>query len=79
MRSLDLPKILVTILDDDGTQCEQSFELDGGLDCLDAIDEAVENFKNEALPKVEQHLLQQAQQRALAKQKKKLSPTTQRL
>jgi hypothetical protein len=65
-----MPQILVTILNDDGTQTQKSFNLDGNLDCLDSIDEAVENFKNVALPQVEQHLLQKAQERTLAKEKK---------
>ena len=68
-----MPRIRLIVEQEDGTQSEQSFELAGDLDCLDGIDEAVENFKNAALPKVEQHLLKQAQERAIA-QKKKLSP-----
>jgi len=71
-----VPKILVTLLNDDGTQSQQSFELEGDLDCLDGIDEAVENFKNAALPKMEQQLLQKAQDRALAQEKKTLSADT---
>ena len=71
-----MPKILVTLLNDDGTQNQQSFELEGDLDCLDGIDEAVENFKNAALPKMEQQLLQKAQDRALAQEKKTLSADT---
>jgi hypothetical protein len=71
-----VPKILVTLLNDDGTQNQQSFELEGDLDCLDGIDEAVENFKNAALPKMEQQLLQKAQDRALTQEKKTLSADT---
>ena len=74
-----MPKILVTLLNDDGTQSQQSFELAGDLDCLDGIDEAVEKFKNAALPKVEQQLLQQAQERAIAQEKKTLLSGTKRL
>lgn len=69
-----MPKILVTLLNEDGTQTQQSFELEGDLNCLDGIDQAVENFKNAALPKVEQLLLQQAQERAIAQEKKTLPP-----
>ena len=74
-----MPKILVTLINDDGSQNQQSFELAGDLDCLDGIDEAVESFKNDALPKVEQQLLQQAQERAVAQEKKTLHSDTKRL
>jgi hypothetical protein len=40
---------------------------------LDGIDEAVEQFKNLALPQVEQELLSQARERAI-KQEKKTAP-----
>ena len=69
-----MPEITLTLKNDDGTQSEQSFALQGDLDCLDGIDEAVENFKNLALPQVEQQLLKKAEQRALAQEKKTLPP-----
>ena len=69
-----MPKIRLIIEQEDGTQSEQSFALQGDLDCLDGIDEAVENFKNLALPQVEQQLLKKAEQRALAQEKKTLPP-----
>ncbi len=40
------------------------------LTSLEAIDEAVEQFKNQTLPKVEQELLKQAQERLVAQEKK---------
>jgi hypothetical protein len=65
-----MPTIRVILEDDNGEQTEQTFALHGNLDTLDAIDEAVEQFKNDALPKIEQELLQQNQERLAAKEKK---------
>ena len=67
-----MPQIVLTIRNDDGTSTERSFDLTGNLDSLDAIDEAVEQFKNAALPEVEQPLLSAAQDKALAQEKKTL-------
>lgn len=69
-----MPQIILTIKNDDGTQTQQSFTLQGDLDGLDGIDEAVENFKKVALPQVEQQLLKKAEQRALSQEKKTLPP-----
>lgn len=74
-----MPRIRLILEQEDGTQTEQSFDLQGDLDCLDGIDEAVENFKNLALPQVEQQLLKKAEQRALAQEKKTLPPQSQRI
>lgn len=74
-----MPKIKLIIEQEDGTQTEQSFALQGDLNSLDGIDEAVESFKNLALPQVEQELLEKAQQRALAQEKKTLSPQSKRI
>ena len=65
-----MPKIRLILEDDEGNQTEKTFELRGNLDHLDGIDEAVEQFKNQALPQVEQELLAQAGQRALQEEKK---------
>ena len=65
-----MPKIRVILEDDDGNQTEKTFELRGDLDSLDGIDEAVERFKNAALPQVEQELLARAHERAAAQEKK---------
>jgi len=65
-----MPKIRLIVEHDDGYQTEQTYELSGDLEHLDGIDEAVEGFKNAALPQVEQQLLSQAQARAVAQEKK---------
>jgi len=72
-----MPQIVLTIRNDDGTTVERAFELTGDLDSLDGIDEAVERFKNAALPQVEQHLVLRSQDRAVAQEKKTL-PQSQR-
>jgi hypothetical protein len=68
-----VPKIRLTVEDDAGHQTEQTFALVGDLESLDGIDEAVEQFKNQALPAIEQQLLTQAQARALDHAKKNRS------
>ena len=67
-----MPKIHVTLHNDDGTTSEQIFDLGSGsnLQDLDAIDEAVEQFKNRTLPQLEQQLLQKAQEQRAAQEKK---------
>lgn len=65
-----MPHLQLTLRNDDGTTTEQIFDLGGDLSDLDAIDEAVEQFKNAALPRVEQQLLSQAQERLAAQEKK---------
>ena len=70
-----MPKIRLIVEQDDGQQSEQTYQLSGDLEHLDGIDEAVEQFKNVALPQVEQQLLSQAQARAVAQEKKTASPT----
>ena len=55
---------------DDGTTTERTFTLTGDTDSLDGIDEAVEQFKNMALPQMEQDLLTQAQAKAIVTEKK---------
>ena len=42
------PKIRIILENNDGTIAEKSYPLTGDLDHLDGIDEAVEEFKNEA-------------------------------
>lgn len=65
-----MPKIRVILETEDGQSAEQVFDLPGNLDNLDAIDEAVEQFKNKTLPGIEQELLQQSQERLAAQEKK---------
>lgn len=68
-----MPEITLILKDDDGNQMEKAFTLAGDLDSLDGIDEAVEQFKNQALPQIEQELLTDLQERALQKEKKTLA------
>ena len=48
-----MPRIRLILEDDNGHRSEQTFSLSGDLTSLDAIDEAVEQFKNQALPCLE--------------------------
>ena len=65
-----MPHIQLTLRNDDGTTTEQVFDLGAELNHLNAIDEAVEQFKNHTLPVVEQALLHKAQERLAAQEKK---------
>ena len=65
-----MPEITLILKEDDGNQIEKGFALVGDLDSLDGIDEAVEQFKNRALPQIEQELLSCAQERAVQEEKK---------
>ena len=65
-----MAQILLTLRNDDGTTSERTFDLGVALNHLDAIDDAVDRFKNEALPVIEQALLHQAQERIVAQEKK---------
>lgn len=67
-----MPKIRIIVEDDQGNQTEQVHDLSGDLSNLSSIDEAVEQFKNAALPQIEQTLLEQAQSSAVAQEKKTL-------
>ncbi len=67
-----MPHIRLTLQNEDGTTFEKTFALTGDLDSLDGIDEAVEQFKNDALPQVEQKLLEKAQERVVTTEKKTL-------
>lgn len=60
-----MPQIEVTVRCDDGRSKTLTFALADDLNDLDAIDEAVEAFKNAALPQVEQALLAQNQERVI--------------
>jgi len=69
-----MPKIRFILEDDTGDTIEQTFALEGDLEHLDGIDEAVEQFKNDALSQIERALLQAAQERALTQEKKTDDP-----
>ena len=57
-----MPKIRLIIEDDTGHHTEQTFALTSELESLEGIDEAVEQFKNAALPHIEQQLLPHIEQ-----------------
>jgi hypothetical protein len=67
-----MAKIRLIVEDDEGNQSEQVFDLVGDLDHLDGIESAVEDFRLDALPKIEQALLEAVQQRHVAQEKKTL-------
>lgn len=67
-----MPQICLTVRNDDGTTTEKVFDLGANLNDLESIDEAVEQFKNQALPQVEHELLHKAQERVAAQEKKTL-------
>jgi hypothetical protein len=70
-----MPRIRLIVEDDAGEPLSHSAEfvyvLDGHCDTLDNIDDAVEKFKNEALPQVEHLLLDEAQAQFTANPSKK--------
>jgi len=65
-----MPRIKVIVEDDNGLPLTDTAEciyvLEGSCETLDDIDEAVERFKNTALPDVEKLLLQQTQKQFVA-------------
>jgi hypothetical protein len=69
-----MPRIRLILEDDQGVplseNAEQIYALESDCDTLRQIEMAVEQFKNAALPQVEQTLLEQAQQRFRADTKK---------
>ena len=73
-----MPRIRLVLEDDQGQPLapasEQVYVLEGRCDTLDDIDEAVEKFKNTALPDVEKLLLEQAQKQFVADPEKKGTP-----
>jgi hypothetical protein len=69
-----MARIRVIVEGEEGERCEQVFELQGDLDSLDGIETAVEEFRLQTLPQVEQTLMQKAQARHLEQQKKSLAP-----
>jgi hypothetical protein len=69
-----MPRLRLILEEDNGTQTEQTFALCGNLDTLDGIDEAVEQFRLQALPQIEKALLEQAQERTIQEKKRLLDP-----
>jgi len=62
-----MPRIRLVIEDDNGNllpeNAQQVYLLEGDCDTLNQIEDAVEKFKNQALPQLEQTLLTNSQQR----------------
>lgn len=71
-----MPRIRLILEDDNGAplpeNAERVYLLEGNCDTLNQMEEAVEKFKNAALPDVEQTLLQEAQQRFTTQEKKRV-------
>jgi len=65
-----MAKIRLIVEDDEGNQTEQTFLLEGDLEHLDGIESAVEDFRLDALPKIEKALLEAAQAKRIAQEKK---------
>ncbi len=66
-----MPRIRVVLEDDNGqpltAEATLLYSLAGSCSTLDAIDDAVEEWRKKALPDIEHALLQKAQQDAIAK------------
>ena len=59
------------ILEENGRQLfDKSFPVQGNLDDLAGIDEAVEKFRIEACPQIEKELFAQALERTVSEEKK---------
>ncbi len=72
-----MPRIRLIIEDDHGhpfsEQPERIYALVGPCDTLNHIEAAVEQFKNQALPQMEQTLLEHSQQQFVSTEKKRRS------
>ena len=66
-----MARVRIIVEDDNGqpltAAAEHIYALAGACDTLDAIDEAVEQWRKQALPAIEQTLLTKAQEQAIAK------------
>jgi hypothetical protein len=68
-----MPRVRIVLEDDNGNplpQTEQVYPLENACDTLNQIEAAVETFKNQALPPLEQALLKDAQERCLTQEQK---------
>ncbi len=65
-----MPEIHLTVIDDCGNHTQQVYRLEAELNTLDQIEQAVEKFKQQALPDVEKVLLTQAQEQFVEQEKK---------
>jgi hypothetical protein len=72
-----MPRIRIILEDDQGnplSDTQRTYHLAGECDTIDQIERAVETFKEQALPEVEQSLLAQAQKRFVANARGEKSP-----
>ena len=72
-RRVRKPRVRLVLEDDNGNPAphtEQIYLLEGNCDTINQIETAVETFKKNALPSLEQALLTQAQERFVADAKK---------
>ena len=68
-----MPRVRIVLEDDNGNpmpETEQVYTLENACDTLNQIEAAVETFKHQALPPLEQALLTQAQERCITQEKK---------
>ena len=68
-----MPRVRLILEDDNGNpmpHTEQVYVLEGECDTINQIEAAVETFKKNALPPLEQALLTQAQERFVTEEKK---------
>ena len=69
-----MPRVRLVLEDDNGNpiaDTEQVYVLQGDCDTINQIEAAVETFKKNALPPLEQALLNQAQERFVSTRKKR--------
>ena len=70
-----MARVRIILEDDNGqpltTEAEQLYTLEGPCNTLDAIENAVEEWRKKALPEIEKTLLIRAQQEDIAKKKKR--------
>lgn len=68
-----MPRVRLILEDDNGhplLPSEQVYPLENDCDTLNQIEAAVETFRKQALPHLEQSLLTQAQERSVSAEKK---------
>ncbi len=68
-----MPRVRIILEDDNGNpmpEGEQTYPLENACDTLNQIEAAVETFRKQALPSLEQALLKEAQERCIAQEKK---------
>jgi hypothetical protein len=69
-----MPRVRIVVEEDNGNplpDTEQVYTLEGDCSTLNRIEAAVEMFRKQALPRLEQSLLDQAQAQFVRQEKKK--------